>query len=365
MVLEKNSTALAEEAPPIARAGTDFVEEEQGTRLGLEEDRMPARIARAVRFPVGDFDRPAPRAAVVAREPDRDVLPSLVRAPEPGRDETILGRDDRRGVARGERRLLEDELVHPTAFLQGGADEDEDRWDHHDQDRNFGVCRRRVLLVKNPLSDKNSSMFRRLAVALFALLPGCASEPPARVQAPPAGFHQPDAKNHPDLFVWTDTCNVYVLRDGDAAILIDLGDGSIVDHLAEIGVKRIEWVLFTHHHREQGQGSPRLKGSDAKIAGPDAEAPLFENPSNFRRMNVKLGDPFTVHGASYVRPPVQPIKLDRKLKRMETFAWRGRELWCLDTRGNSPGSMSYFLNSKEARSCEGSDGRTRTCRYSY
>ncbi|MGH7957130.1 MAG: MBL fold metallo-hydrolase, partial [Opitutaceae bacterium] len=67
------------------------------------------------------------------------------------------------------------------------------------------------------------------------------------------------AQSMPDLFVWTDTCNVYVLRDGDTALLIDLGDGSVLDHLADIGVKRVEWVLFTHHHREQCQGYPRLK----------------------------------------------------------------------------------------------------------
>lgn len=59
-----------------------------------------------------------------------------------------------------------------------------------------------------------------------------------------------DSELAPDWFVWTDTCNVYVLRDGDAALLIDLGDGSVLDHLGEIGVKRVVWVLFTHHHRE-------------------------------------------------------------------------------------------------------------------
>jgi glyoxylase-like metal-dependent hydrolase (beta-lactamase superfamily II) len=67
-----------------------------------------------------------------------------------------------------------------------------------------------------------------------------------------------DEELTPDLFVWTDTCNVYVLRDGDAALLIDLGDGSVLDRLEDIGVKRVEWVLFTHHHREQCQGAPRL-----------------------------------------------------------------------------------------------------------
>ena len=68
-------------------------------------------------------------------------------------------------------------------------------------------------------------------------------------------FSQPDARAQPDLFAWTDTCNVYVLRDGDAALLVNLGDGSVLEHLSELGVKKVEWVLFTDHHREQNQGA--------------------------------------------------------------------------------------------------------------
>src|SRR5690349_1658685 len=116
------------------------------------------------------------------------------------------------------------------------------------------------------------------------------------------------------IFIWTDTCNVYVVRDGDAGLLIDLGDGSVLDHLAGIGVKRVEWVLFTHHHREQCQGAPRLHGTGAKIAAPEAERELFEQPATFRKMDASLGDKFTIHGSSYVRPSIQPIPLDRALK---------------------------------------------------
>ena len=181
---------------------------------------------------------------------------------------------------------------------------------------------------------------RSLRLALLLLLCGCASAP-----VPPAvgGFRRPDPVNHPDLYVWTDTCNVYVIRDGDSAVLIDLGDGSVLDRLPELGVKQVDWVLFTHHHREQCQGAPKLKGWNAKVGGPAAERDLFENPSKYRKMNVRLGDAFTIHGTSYVRPPVQPIPLDRAFSRMDTLPWKGREFWCVDTRGNSPGAMSYLL----------------------
>jgi glyoxylase-like metal-dependent hydrolase (beta-lactamase superfamily II) len=154
---------------------------------------------------------------------------------------------------------------------------------------------------------------------------------------------QPDAKSFPDLFMWTDTSNVYVLRDGDAALLIDLGDGSVLDHLRELGVRQVEWVLFTQHHREQCQGYPRLKNWKARIAAPEAERALFERPSEFRRMNVRLRDPFTIHGASYVRPPLQPIPVDHTFTKMDSFTWRNYQFWCLATPGNSPGAMSYLL----------------------
>jgi glyoxylase-like metal-dependent hydrolase (beta-lactamase superfamily II) len=189
-----------------------------------------------------------------------------------------------------------------------------------------------------------------LSAAVWLLLGCCvggAAEPPA--SPAPQRFSQPDPKHRPDLFVWTDTCNVYVLRDGDAALLIDLGDSSVLDHLGEIGIKRVEWVLFTGHHRELCQGAPRLRGWDVKVAAPAAERALFEQPTDFRKLNVSLGDAFTIHGSSYVRPPILPIPVDRAFSTNDTFTWHGKEIRCLDTRGNSPGGLTYLLEQ---------DGRT-------
>ncbi len=183
--------------------------------------------------------------------------------------------------------------------------------------------------------NKHSLRALALAFPLCAVVQALAASP---------HFTQPDVARHPNLFTWTDTCNVHIIRDGDAALLIDLGDGSVLDHLGEIGVKRVEWILFTHHHREQLQGAPKLKGRDVKLAAPDAERALFEKPESFRKMNVRLSDAFTVHGSSFVRPPVEPIKLDQTFAKMDTFTWHGREFRCVDTRGNSPGGMSYFLD---------------------
>jgi glyoxylase-like metal-dependent hydrolase (beta-lactamase superfamily II) len=150
----------------------------------------------------------------------------------------------------------------------------------------------------------------------------------------------------PDLHVWTDTCNVYVLSDGDAAVLVDLGDGSVLERLGDIGVRTVEWVLLTHHHREQVQGAARLaewRKRGTQVAAPAGERAFLERPTDFRKMRPTLGDPFTVYGASYVRPPVEPLAVDRAFAKMDDFAWRGREFWCIETPGHSPGHMSYLL----------------------
>ena len=86
-----------------------------------------------------------------------------------------------------------------------------------------------------------------------------------------------------------------------------------------------------------------MKGIGAKMAAPEAERALLERPTDFRKLNVRLGDPLTIHGSSCVRPPIRPIPLDHTFKANETFRWRGHEFLCLATPGNSPGGMTYLL----------------------
>lgn len=161
---------------------------------------------------------------------------------------------------------------------------------------------------------------------------------------------QPASAQWPNVFVGRDTCNTYLLRDGDAAILFNLGDGSVLDHLQDIGVKHIEWVVFTDHHREQCQGMGWIDRSVTKVAAPQAEQALFETPLAFRKWRPTLGDAYTVHGASYVRPPAQGIKIDRLLAPDEVFTWRGHEITCVSTPGHSPGGMCYLLK-KDGKTC--------------
>ncbi len=154
-----------------------------------------------------------------------------------------------------------------------------------------------------------------------------------------AEFQQPV----PGVHLWRDTCNVYVLKHEDTALIINLGDGSVLEHLAEIGVKRVEWVLFTDHHRELCQGAPKLDRIGTKTASSELEKEILENPLSFRQWNPRLGDKYSVHGASYVRPPAAPVKIDRVLSDGERFSWNGFNFTCVSTPGHSPGGMSFVL----------------------
>jgi len=165
-------------------------------------------------------------------------------------------------------------------------------------------------------------------------------------QVMPSSRFEPVAKHgNIEVLLWRDVCNVYVLRDGTDAIMIDMGDGSVFDHLGEIGVQHLEWVLVTHHHREQCQGHGKLRDWQAQVAAPEKERALLERPSDFRKARPSLEDAFTTHGASYVRPPLEPLVVHRGFTTMDTLTWHDCELWCLETAGNSPGSMSYLLKS--------------------
>ena len=65
----------------------------------------------------------------------------------------------------------------------------------------------------------------------------------------------PELQNlSPRLYRLADICNVYVVTAGEAALVVDTGSGAVADHL---GDRAVEWVLHTHHHRDQCAGTLR------------------------------------------------------------------------------------------------------------
>ncbi len=78
-----------------------------------------------------------------------------------------------------------------------------------------------------------------------------------------------------DVYLYKDTCNVYLLRDGDQGILVDFGSGDILEDLDEVGVNNITNILITHHHRDQVQGLKMAVDAGIKIYVPHMEQDFF------------------------------------------------------------------------------------------
>src|SRR5215212_3618813 len=143
-----------------------------------------------------------------------------------------------------------------------------------------------------------------------------------------------------ELYLFYDTCNVYILRSGKEAVLVDFGSGSVLDHLNEIDVDHVTDVLMTHHHRDQGQGLPRAVQAGIRIWVPHTEQDLFHSIDAhwqareiFDNYNVRQ-DRFSLLESV----PVAGILQDYETRRFGEHA-----LTVIPTPGHTIGSISLLV----------------------
>ena len=137
------------------------------------------------------------------------------------------------------------------------------------------------------------------------------------------------------LYRFADTCSIYIIVDSDEALLIDAGSGAVAGALAETGAAGIEWVLHTHHHRDQCAGTPALAAAGAMVAVPEHERHLFEEAELFwrtRRVYDNYDDRNTFFTAA------RDVAVDAVLEDYETFTWRGYRFEVVPAKGHTRGS---------------------------
>ena len=141
----------------------------------------------------------------------------------------------------------------------------------------------------------------------------------------------------PGVFRFADACNVYVLRSGSEALLIDFGTGAVLDHLAELGVERVTDVLLTHHHRDQAQG---LRRTGARIWAPPLERELIadvERHWRARPLDVDYDlrqDRFSL---------LEPVAVAGTVAEYRTRRYGGFDVYTLPTPGHTVGSVTYLV----------------------
>jgi glyoxylase-like metal-dependent hydrolase (beta-lactamase superfamily II) len=141
----------------------------------------------------------------------------------------------------------------------------------------------------------------------------------------------------PNLYMLRDTCNVYVLKNNDRALLIDFGSGQVLKLLGQIGVTKVEGILHTHHHRDQCQGDARAAAQRIPIYVPAHERHLFEDAESFWRHR-------RVFHLYYVRNDfftlTRNVPVAGVLRDYETFRWGPYEFLIFPTPAHTLGSIS-------------------------
>jgi len=150
---------------------------------------------------------------------------------------------------------------------------------------------------------------------------------------PPGGLTQLSS----NLYLLRDTCNVYVLKDGNRALLIDFGSGHVLNLLGQIGVSRVDAILHTHHHRDQCQGDSRAAAERIPIVVPEHERYLFEDAENFWR-NRRIFELYYVKNDFFTM--TQNVPVAGVLRDYDTYRWGPYELMIYPTPGHTLGSVS-------------------------
>ncbi|MBN2046995.1 MAG: MBL fold metallo-hydrolase [Anaerolineaceae bacterium] len=148
------------------------------------------------------------------------------------------------------------------------------------------------------------------------------------------------------LYLFRDTCNVYVLREEEEALLIDFGSGEVLDHLSAIGVERVSDVLITHHHRDQTQGLARAAARGIRIWVPHQEQDLIARVDQHWQARNVLNN-YNVRQDRFSL--LESVPTAGTLKDYAVFDWRGWALQVIPTPGHTTGSISLLVEFDGAR----------------
>jgi glyoxylase-like metal-dependent hydrolase (beta-lactamase superfamily II) len=145
----------------------------------------------------------------------------------------------------------------------------------------------------------------------------------------------------PGIGRFRDTCNVYVLRSGRDAVLIDFGDGAVLDELDAFGVDRVTDVLVTHHHRDQVQGLRKAVDAGARIWVPPVERDLIEHVDR-HWLERPIDNDYDLLQDRFSLLEQVPVTGD--VEEYRTRRYGGFDVYALPTPGHTVGSVTFLVD---------------------
>lgn len=144
----------------------------------------------------------------------------------------------------------------------------------------------------------------------------------------------------PGLARVVDTCNVWVLKAGREAVLVDVGSGAVFDLLPQLGVDRVTDVLVTHHHRDGVQGLPRAVEHGARVWAPWLERDLLDGVDEHWRTR-QLGDDYDLREDRFSLLEAVPVA--GSVAEYRTQRYGAFDVHTLPTPGHTTGSVTYLV----------------------
>ena len=161
-------------------------------------------------------------------------------------------------------------------------------------------------------------------------------------------IHYAVVKISSNLYLYKNTCHVYIICQGESAVLIDFGDGSVLEFLDDLGIKNVAAVLMTHHHRDQAQGLQKAVDAGIPIWVPEIEQDLFSQVdwhwqarNIFNNYNVRE-DRFSL---------LHSVPVIGLLRDYEHYDFSGINIEVVPTPGHTPGSISLIALIDGKRTC--------------
>ncbi|MFC0472109.1 MBL fold metallo-hydrolase [Halalkalibacter kiskunsagensis] len=142
-----------------------------------------------------------------------------------------------------------------------------------------------------------------------------------------------------NLYLYEDTCHVYVVKNGQNAVLIDFGSGDVLDELHSIGVRHVAAILMTHHHRDQGQGLKRANEKDIPIWVPAAEKDLFAEVDRYWQSR-ELDNNYNMRQDRFSL--LQSVFVEGTLIDYKTYTFGDLQFEVIPTPGHTTGSVSFL-----------------------
>ena len=156
----------------------------------------------------------------------------------------------------------------------------------------------------------------------------------------------PVALLSPTVSRFRDACNVYVLRSGRDAVLVDFGSGAVLDHLAGLGVDRVTDVLVTHHHRDQVQGLARAAAAGIRVWVPPLELGLIAGATE-HWASRQLANDYDLRQDTFSLLESVPVAGTVDEYRRRSLG--GFEVYTLPTPGHTAGSVTYIVEADGRR----------------